>query len=177
MTKKNAVLILIVLVMAGVYVVYFTDWFKPKVIHIISTNQRVTRTAAARANNNSNPGFIQRLATLANAGANADAATLAVIFKMSKPYKLTDLKVIDLEQWRTNKSCLPLWHLVAGTNSVPIDRQFNYGANLPGMKPAVQGARPQPLQPGVKYRLFVTDGLAEGAHDFTPVAKPAEVSP
>jgi len=175
MTKKNGLLILVVLVMAGVYVVYFTDWFKPKVIHIVSTNQRATRTAAARAT--SNPGFIQRLATLASAGANAESATVPVIFKMSKPYKLTDLKVVDLEQWQTNKSCLPLWHLVAGTNSVPIDRQFTYGGNVPGMKPQVPGARPQPLNAGVKYRLFVTDGSAEGAHDFTPIAKPTEASP
>jgi hypothetical protein len=175
MTKKNGLLILVVLVMAGIYVVYFTDWFKPKIIHIVSTNQRATRTAAARAN--SNPGFIQRLATLASASANADAPTLQVIFKMSKPYKLTDLKVVDLSQWQTNKSCLPLWHLVADTNSVPVDRPFNYGQRIPGMKPQVQGGRPQPLNPGVKYRLFVTDGSAEGAHDFTPVAKPAEASP
>jgi len=175
MTKKNAVLILVVLVLAGVYAVYFTSWFTPKVIHIVSHNERVTRTSAARAN--SNPGFIQRLATLANAGATADAATLQVIFKMSKPYKLKDLKVVDLEQWQTNKNCLPLWHLVADTNSVPVDRPFNYGQRIPGMKSQVQGARPQPLQPGVKYRLFVTDGSADGAHDFTPVAKPAEASP
>ena len=41
------------------------------------------------------------------------------------------------------------------------------------MKPEVPGARAQPLQPGVKYRLFVTDGSAKGQHDFQPVAKPA----
>jgi len=34
------------------------------------------------------------------------------------------------------------------------------------MNPAVPGAQPQPLQPNVAYRLFVTDGKARGWHDF-----------
>ena len=34
MNKKNYILIAIALVLAGVYVVYFTDWFQPKIIQI-----------------------------------------------------------------------------------------------------------------------------------------------
>jgi hypothetical protein len=41
-----------------------------------------------------------------------------------------------------------------------------------GMKPKILGARAQPLEPGVKYRLFVTDGSAKGQLDFEPVARP-----
>jgi hypothetical protein len=167
-----------VLALAGVYAFYLTDWFTTKTIHIKSTNERVTRTI--RANNN--PGFLARLNNLANSAGNNEPTTVPVIFKLSRPYKLTELKVIDLDEWQTNKNCLPLWHLVAGTNSVPIEGPFYYGDYIPGrgrpdsyiqgMKPVVPGDRAQPLKPGVKYRLLVTDGSAKGEHDFQVVAKP-----
>jgi hypothetical protein len=88
-------------VLAGVYVVYFTDWFKPKIIHITSINARTSRIIRVRAN----AGFGQ----------------FPVIFKLGRPYKLTELKVVALDEWQTNKNCLPLWHLIAGTNSVPMN--------------------------------------------------------
>ncbi len=171
MIKRNWILIFIALALAGVYAVYFTDWFTPKVLHITSTNERATR--ARRAGNNNNPGFLARLARLANSAANNDSTTVPVIFKLGQPYKLTELKVIDIAEWQTNKNCLPFWHLMADTNSVPIERPFTYGQRIPGMKPVVPGERAQPLQPGVKYRIFVTDGAAKGEHDFQAVAKPA----
>ncbi len=140
-------------VLAVVYAIYFTGWFQPKIIHIVSTNARVNRVSRGR----SSP---------------ADSPTVPIIFKLGRPCKLTELKVVALDEWQTNKSCLPLWHLVAGTNSVPITRPFYYGDYLPGMKPEVSGLRAQPLQPGVQYRLFVTDGSARGEHDFKPIARP-----
>jgi len=176
MTKKNGLLILVALVLAGVYVFYFTDWFKPKVIHITHTSRIPSVRRTVRASNN-NPGFLQRLATLANTGVNSGSTTVPITFIFARPYKLKELKVIDLEEWQTNKNCLPLWHLVADTNSVPINQQVRYGDPVRGMKPEVPGARAQPLKPDVKYRLFVTDGSAKGEHDFTPVASPAEASP
>jgi len=160
----------VALALAGVYVFYFTDLFKPKIIHISSINARVTRPARAASR-----GLLGRLADLAtgNVRASADASpTVPVIFKLGQPYKLKDIKVVELDQWQTNKNCLPLWHLVASTNSVPINQPFNYGQNIRGMKPAVLGTHAQQLQPGVKYRLFATDGSAKGQHDFQPVAVP-----
>jgi hypothetical protein len=153
MIKRNWTLIFVALVLAGVYVFCFTDWFKPKIIHITSINARTNR--------------ISRFGR-----ANADSTTIPVIFKLERPYKLTELKVIDLDEWQTNKSCLPLWHLIAETNSAPINPIFTYGQNIPGLKPEVPGALALPLQPGVKYRLFITDGTAKGEHDFQAVAKP-----
>ena len=150
MTKKNWLLISVAFVLAGAYAYYFTDWFSPKVIHIASHNARVTRAGRANAN------------------LTADLVT----FKFGRACRPTDLKVVALDEWQTNKNCLPLWHLVADTNSAPITKPFNYGQKIPGMKPEVEGTRAQPLQPGVKYRMFVTDGTAKGQHDFQPVAKP-----
>jgi hypothetical protein len=155
MTRKNWFLIAVALALAGVYVFYFTDWFKPKIIHITSINAR-------------NAGFNRR-ANFASANAT-DSPTVPVIFKLGQPCKLTEIKVVVLDEWQTNKNVLPLWHLVANTNSVPINQPFNYGQNIRGMKPVVPGAHTQPLHPGVKYRFFVTDGSAKGQHDFQPVA-------
>jgi hypothetical protein len=148
MTKKNWLLVTVALVLAGVYAYYFTNWFTPKVIHIASHNVRNTRTIAKTE------------------------STVPVTFKLGRPYKLTELKVVALEEWQTNKNCLPLWHLVADTNSAPVAKPFNYGQKIPGMKPDIAGAHPQPLQPGVKYRMFVTDGSVKGQHDFQVLAKP-----
>jgi hypothetical protein len=153
MTKKNGVLVFIALALAGAYAFYFTDWFAPKVIRISSINARALKVIRANA--------------------NADSQAVPVTFKLGRPCKLTELKVVALDEWQTNKNCLPLWHLVADTNSAPITKPFTYGQKIAGMKPEVTGARPQPLQPGVKYRMFVTDGSASGQHDFQPVAKPA----
>ena len=41
------------------------------------------------------------------------------------------------------------------------------------MDPAVEGSRPEPLQPGVTYRLFVAAGKIKGQHDFQIGAPPA----
>jgi hypothetical protein len=148
MTKKNWLLIFVALALAGVYVFYFTNWFTPNIIHITSHNARVIR-----------------------ANAKTDSTIIPVTFKLGRPCKLTELKVVALDEWQTNKDCLPLWHLIADTNSVPITQPFNYGQKITGMKSKVAAARAQPLQPGVKYRMFVTDGSAKGQHDFQPVAK------
>jgi hypothetical protein len=150
MTKRNLVLIFTALVLAGVYVFYFTDWFKPKAIHITHTS-RIIRYRRYIA---------------------ADSTTIPITFILERPYKLTEIKVVALDEWQANKDCLPLWHLIADTNSVPITEPFFYGQRIRGMKSEVPGANAQPLQPGVTYRLFVTDGRAKGEHDFQPVANP-----
>ena len=160
MTKRNWLLISVALVLAVIYVFCFTDWFKPKVIHITSINARTSRIRRA----------LGRLGNLLNSA--DDSTTVPVIFKLERPYKLTEIKVVALDEWQTNNDCLPLWHLIANTNSVQVSEPFYYGGYVPGMRLEVPGALAQPLQPGVKYRLFVTDGRAKGEHDFQPVAKP-----
>ncbi|HEY5232418.1 MAG TPA: hypothetical protein VIK35_02645 [Verrucomicrobiae bacterium] len=154
MTKKNSLVLVALIGLAGAYVFYFTDWFKPQIIHIASINARTSR--------------INR--------ANAASTTVLVIFKLGRPYKPTEIKVMDLDEWQTNKNCLPLWHLVADTNSAPITRPFYYGQRIAGMKPEVPRARAQPLQPGVTYRLFVTAGKAKGQHDFQLGTRPASTA-
>jgi hypothetical protein len=182
MTKRNGFLIFAALVLAGVYAVYFTNWFKPKIIQITGFNARVTQNSRFR---NFRPGLpgsfsrFNRFPNLNNLNANSDAglAVNPVTFRLERPYKLTELKVVMLDEWQTNKNCLPLWHLVADTNSVPVSGFFNYGQPIRGMKTEVPGAKPLPLKPGVKYRMFITDGSATGRIDFQPLALPVTAQP
>ena len=107
--------------LAGVYVFYFTDWFKPKIIQISHTS-RVIRRRHIRFNEKD------------------AAATLPVIFGFDHRYKLTEIEVVPLAAWQTNKDAPPIWHLISDSNSVPVEN-FIYGQNIRGMKPEVAGAR------------------------------------
>ena len=145
MTKKNWLLMVALVALAGVYVFYFTDWFKPKTIHISHTN-RVVRPRLAgnlRANQGLPP----------------------ITFGVEPQSRLTEITVVPLAAWQTNQNTLPLWHLVASTNAEPI-KMFMYGQRIRGLKPAVPGAHAQDLETNVTYRLFVTAGKAKGQHDF-----------
>ena len=48
---------------------------------------------------------------------------------------------------------------------------FTYGCSIGGMQPAVPGAAPDPLEPGVTYRLLVEAGPLKLQDDFVPVAR------
>jgi hypothetical protein len=145
MTKKNWLMLILLVGLAAVYVFYFSDWFTPKVIHISSTS----RAILSRFRNNP-PG---------------NPAMVPVSFSFDRDYRLTELKVVPLAAWQTNQNVLPVWHLVADTNAAPI-KIFTYGQRLRGLKPELPGAHAEPLQPEVIYRLFVTAGSAKGQHDF-----------
>ena len=137
--------------LAGVYVFYFTDWFKPKIIHISHTS----RAIRSRFGN--------------KAGVNPEM--VPITFGVEPQCTVTEIKVVPLAAWQTNQNTLPLWHLVASSNAAPV-KMFSYGQRIRGLKPEVPGAHAEPLQPKVTYRLFVTAGSAKGQHDFE--IKPAD---
>ncbi len=93
-----------------------------------------------------------------------------IFFAFDGPLKLTSLKVIPVREIETNKYPHPIWHLVSESNSVPT-ADITYGVPIEGMRPAVQGATPDPLQPGVKYRLLLQASALKLEHDFMPVAR------
>ncbi len=93
-----------------------------------------------------------------------------ITFGFDRRLKLNDLKVIPLSALQTNKYPQPIWHLISESNSIPT-KDFYYGQLIKGMHPAIKGAVPDPLQPGVEYRLFVEAENFKGEHDFVPVAK------
>jgi len=147
MNKKSYILTAIALVLAGVYVFCFTDWFRAKPIQIFDT---------------------KRPARLV--GRNGTAAD-RVIFGLPDYYSLTEIKVVPLAALQTNRLAQPVWHLVSDEGSDDV-REFFYGQKINGMDPAVEGSHPEPLQPGVMYRLFVAAGKIRGQHDFHLGAPP-----
>ena len=56
---------------------------------------------------------------------------------------------------------------MSDSNSVPVV-DFSYGDYIRGMRPAVKGATPDPLEPGVAYRLVIEAGKRKAQHDFVP---------
>ena len=148
MNKKNTFLVALVLVLLGIYVVYFTNWFQPKLIQISHTS----RPMAGRGGQ----------------------AVPRLMFGLGRDYELTDVKVVPFAEWQNNKYVQPLWHLVSD-GSDDVNHIF-YGENIPGMDPAVEDARPQPLQPGVKYLLLITAGKYKGQHEFQIGNAPANLS-
>ena len=149
MNKKNIVLIGLVIVLTGIYLIFFTDLFRTKTIQI-SHSIRPVRSAR--------PG----------------AATTRLSFSLGDSYSLTEVKVVPLDSLQTNKLAQPVWHLVSDDGSDDVD-QFFYGEKINGMDPAVAGAQPEPLQSGVTYCLIVTAGRVKGQCIFQLGAPP--VSP
>ena len=94
-----------------------------------------------------------------------------IFFAFDRNLKLTSLQVIPVREAETKKYPQPIWHLISDSNSVPT-ADVTYGVPIEGMRPAVQGATPDPLAPGVKYRLLIKAGGLKLEHDFVPVARP-----
>ena len=154
MNKKNYALIAIVLVLVGVYVICFTGWFKPKTIQI-SKVSRPVRTSPT--------------------GATSDQ----VFFALDNDYSLTEVKVVSIAALQSNKLAQPIWHLASDAGSDDVG-QFPYGQQINGMDSVVAGTEPEPLKPGVTYRLFVAAGRAKGQLDFqlgVPAVSPSTNSP
>ena len=143
MTKKNLVLVLFAIVLAAVYAIWFTDWFRPATVQIFHTNRNLHR-------------HLRR---------GGDGALPGLIFGSSRQLRITELKVVSLAGLATNKNVVPLWHLVSDSNSVPM-KAFSYGQPIGGMRPAMNGVRPEPLETNVTYRLIVSAGKIKGEHDF-----------
>jgi hypothetical protein len=150
MTTKHWTLIILAVALGGFSLYLNKDWFAGDVIQIHS------RSRPARA------GFFRKNRR------PAVSDTDPVFFAFDRKLKLTTLKVIPVSEIETNKYPHPIWDLVAMTNSVPIT-DFAYGMRIPGMRPRVPGATPDPLVPGVNYRLLIESGRLKAQHDFVPV--------
>lgn len=149
MTKKNTFLIVLVLLLGGFSVYLNRDRFRSTPIHISSRNVPPRGWLERRARNSpSNP----------------------VIFLLDRQLRLTSVKVFLSSDAKTNKYPNPIWELITDSNSVPV-KNFVYGVNIRGMKPAVKGARADPLKPGVEYRVRIQAGSLRAEHDFVPVPR------
>jgi hypothetical protein len=143
MTRKNWMLIGFALALAITYVIFFTNRFKPATIIIYHLTRPTGYAMQTRRSGPAPP----------------------ITFGLEGTHILTEIKAVPLTEWQTNHNVPPVWHLVADSNPEAV-QSFVYGQPIGGMKPAVPGAQPQPLQTNVIYRLFVTAGRSRGQHDF-----------
>ena len=138
MRKNNIFWFGLLLVVGGIYIHYFTHWFENREIAIIASFRPSRR-----------PG----------------ETVPPVFFTLNDNYKLSSVKVIPLEDGKFNPRAAPVWHLVSDSYWGRT-RAFFYGQPIQGMKPALEGARPEPLRPGMVYRLIVSAGGSTGHKDF-----------
>jgi hypothetical protein len=138
MRKKEIGWIVVLLVFGGIYIHFFSHWFDKKQM-VINASFRPSR--------------------------KADAAVYPVYFTLNDDYKLTALTVVPLEDGTHTPEATPVWHLISESNSVPT-RAFRYGQHIPGMKAALQGVHPEPLEPDVVYRITLTSGTLTASQDF-----------
>jgi hypothetical protein len=150
MTRKNILLIALVLLLGGLSVYLNRARFKSETVQIgnrtVPFRGRVPRGQKPPAN--------------------------SLIFLLNRELALTAVRVVYVSDIETNKYPHPTWELISESNSVPV-KDFIYGTNIRGMRPSVKGAVADPLQPGVKYRLFIEAGAIKAEHDFT-AAKPPQ---
>lgn len=84
MSKKNVLLVSLVVVLAGIYVIFFTHWFKPRVMQVSHTSRPEGGRDSVR-----------------------------MTFSLGDYYELTDVKVVPLDDFKKNPDTPPLWHLVS----------------------------------------------------------------
>ena len=143
MTRKNWLSLLFVAALVVVYAVWFTDWFAPREFTVFHT----FRGARGR------PGLARR------------APEPMLIFSASRQLKITEIRVVPLTGWTTNKSVSPLWHLVSESNSIPV-KNFVYGQPILGLHSSIKGARADFPITNVTYRIIITAGKDGAEHDF-----------
>jgi len=107
----------------------------------------------------------------AGVGGADNGTNFPVLFELLNPYKLTSLKVVEVDTNHVNAPEHILWHLVSTNGSDPV-KNFFYGVNLPGMTPYLAGVTPDPLIPHLSYRLELEAGLIKGSTTFQTTEKP-----
>lgn len=148
-------LIALVVALGGVCIYLNWDWFSSEDIQIYH------RTGPQRG------GFFRR--GRQNTPPPVASAANPVFFGFNRKVQFKSVKVVPVSDLETNKHPRAIWYLLSDSNSIAT-KGFPYGMNLQGMRPAIKGALPDPLEPGVKYRLFVQGPGLKAEHDF--VASP-----
>ncbi len=151
MTRKFWMLLFLAVIFGGLSLYLNKDWFVKDSIQIYHRSRPIRVLSKRRA--------------VAN-----DSPVNPIVFGFDREVKLTCVKVIPLSEIQTNKYPHPIWHLISESNSVPT-KDFTYGASIRGMHPAVQGATPDSLEPGVSYRLYIESAAIKKEHDFVPDPK------
>lgn len=144
MTKKNVLLILALVLLAGFSLYLNRDRFRSQTIQIGERWLEPRGNQARRVQKSSGK---------------------LLVFLFDQPLQLTSVKVIPLAAVQTNRFPHPIWELTTESNSVPV-KDIIYGAPIRGMRPKVPGSVAEDLEPKSEYRLFVEAGSLKATYDF-----------
>ena len=150
LSKKELIMAALALGLGGLYLVYFTGWCQPKIIHIESTARSLREawySNGKRADSTGRP---------------AESVTFAFL----KNFRLTSVCVFSLDNADASGNNHTLWHLVSKSGSQPVNG-LAYGTPVAGMNDFLSAFPAEPLQPGGHYRLIVEAGVYKGTNDFT----------
>lgn len=150
MSKKQLLVVLVLLAMAGVAAYLLKDWLKPEPIQITSLIRPIPANRRPLPNRATPPS--------GKAGYN-------VAFAFNHRIGLTAVKVFTVADATTNKYPRALWSLSSVSNAVPL-KSLVYGDRIRGMQPAFKGALPDPLESGGAYRLVIEAGEMKAQQDF-----------
>jgi hypothetical protein len=196
MTTRNWVLVGVFSALALAYVIFFTDWLRPAPIEIASqvrfaiqpprfgrppktTNQVASLGQAAGITApgatgqptpahkaESNGPEVDRVGRPDNGSIDqAPNGVANVTFSLDGWYRITRVRVEDVPADGSVPNVL--WQLAG--KSVPMNSLL-YGREPEGLKPLVNGSTPEPLKPGVPYRLILESGRRRGTNDFRTTA-------
>jgi len=146
MTRKMWILLALAIILGGLSLYLNTDWFAKDNIQITHRSRPVR-----------SPWFRR--------GKQDESTVNPIVFMLDRRTRLKMLKVVPLSDIETNKYPQAIWHLISDSNSIPV-KNLTYGMRIQGMHPAYKGSEPRPLEPGVKYRLFLEAGPYKAQHDF-----------
>jgi hypothetical protein len=99
----------------------------------------------------------------------SESPVYPVYFTLNDNFKLTSVKVVALDDdGQVPPGTRPVWNLISDSNSEPT-RAFFYGQHIGGMKPVLANLDPDPLTPGVIYRIQLASGKSTAELDFKTV--------
>jgi len=162
MQKRELAWIVVLLLMVGAYIHFFSNWGEKREIRVVATIR-----PALQGRRRGPPVAV------------TNASPFRVVFELDAYYKLTSLDVIQVDRQHTNDMKQDLWHLVSKSNSAPV-KVFQYGQVIKGLEPDIEGAQPEPLAPGAIYRMEVSAGRLKGVSApfaIPDVRKPDDASP
>lgn len=133
-------------VLGVIYIIFFTGFFRKETMRIIPQVRPGRASAIPRPRD--------------------WAPVYPISFRFNKRYKFTTIKVVEAAQYATNKYAPPLWHMISDSNSAPLNAIVYGIPKIPGMRPALARAKPQPLEAGVEYLLLVEAGKLKAQTNF-----------
>jgi hypothetical protein len=179
MKARSWVLCGLLVALLVTYAAFFTEWLRPAPIEIASQvrfalqpprfGRPVVKKDALGKPGQTNqvvPRNVFEIIGRPEKGTidQAPGGAANVTFSLDNWYTLTKIRVQDVPA--DGSAPQMMWELVG--KSRPVNSLL-YGRVPDGMRPILEGLMPEPLKPGVPYRLILEAGRRRGTNNFRTV--------